>query len=98
MELKDIKKICKEIVDLIHEGNKGLIYRKYDTLLEWFGMTSKRNFDILKKVDYQLRKHNVTIWVGAEQLNSVSELNRGETITFRLNGSSNESNGFANAG
>ncbi len=98
MELKDIKEICKEIVDLIHEGNKGLIYRKYDTFLEWFGMTSKRNFDTLKKVDYQLKKHSVTVWVGTEQLNSVSELNRGETITFRLNGDGNESNGFANAG
>lgn len=98
MELKDIKDICKEIVDLIHEGNKGLIYRKYDTFLEWFGMTSKRNFEILKKVDYQLKKHSVTIWVGTEQLNSVSELNRGETITFRLNGTANENNGFANAG
>lgn len=98
MELKEIKEIINWIADEIRETGKGLIYRKYDTFLEWLGMTGKRNFDILNKVDYQLKKHGITLWIGTEQLNSVSDFNRGETITFRLNGTANENNGFATAG
>jgi superfamily II DNA or RNA helicase len=91
MELKDIKQTCKEIVELINESDRGLIYRNYQTFLDWFGMTNRRNFDLLKKVDYQLRKHDITLWVGKEQLTSVSDFKRGETITFRLDGASTNS-------
>jgi ATP-dependent helicase IRC3 len=98
MELKDIKQICKEIVDLINANNKGLIYRNYDTFLNWFGMTNKRNFEILKKVDRQLKNHNVTLWIGKEQLKSVVDFKRGETITFRINGTANNETKFQNAG
>lgn len=102
MELKDIKQICKEIVELINESDRGLIYRNYQTFLDWFGMTNRRNFELLKKVDYQLRKQNITLWVGRQQLTSVSDFKRGETITFRLDGaganSGNEESKFAKEG
>lgn len=98
MELKEIKEITNWIADALNETGKGLIYRKYDTFLDWFGMTSKRNFDILKKVDYQLKKQNITLWCGNEQRFSVSEYSRGETITFRLNGEIESGNGFASTG
>lgn len=98
MELKEIKQTCKEIVDLINANNKGLIYRNYDTFLNWFGMTNKRNFEILNKVDRQLKNHNVTLWVGKEQLKSVADFKRGETITFRIEGTTNNEAKFQNAG
>ena len=98
MELKDIKETCKEIVELINESGRGLIYRNYETFLDWFGMTSRRNFDLLEKVDYQLKKHGVTVWVGREELTSVADFRRGETITFRLNGESSEESRFRNEG
>jgi len=84
MELKEIKQTCKEIVDLINNNDRGLIYRSYETFLDWFGMVNKRNFETLKKVDYQLKKEGITFWVGKEQLKSVAVFKRGKTITFRL--------------
>ena len=84
MELKDIKKICQEISALINNNDRRLIYRSYETFLDWFGMVNKRNFETLKKVDYQLKKEGISFWVGKEQLKSVADFNRGETITFRL--------------
>ena len=85
MEQREIMEHCKEIVQLLKESKRGLIYRNYDTFLDWFGMRNRRNFEILNQVDSQLKKEKVTIWCGQEQLNSVSDLNKGETITFRLN-------------
>lgn len=84
MELKDIKAQCKEIAELIGESKRDLIYRNYDTFLDLFGMSNRRNFELLKKVDYQLKKQNITLWSGKEQYASVSDFKRGETITFRL--------------
>jgi hypothetical protein len=56
MELRDIRQKCNEIFDLISKSERGLIYRNYETFLDWFGMTNRRNFELLKKVDYQLMK------------------------------------------
>ncbi len=84
MELKEIKTHCEEIAELLKESKRGMIYRNYETFLNWFEMSNRRNFDILKKVDSQLKKQNITLWCGKEEFNSVSEFNRGETITFRL--------------
>ena len=84
MELKEIKEHCKEIAELVKESKRGMIYRRYETFLDWFDMSNRRNFDILKKVDYQLKKQNITLWLGKEEYNSVSDFKRGETITFRL--------------
>lgn len=100
MELRDIKEIIKSIVDTINNRDKGLYYCNYETFLSWFEMTNKRNFETLKKVDYQLKKNGITVWVGRNQLTSVSEFRRGETITFRLDGaiSNNGENKFAKEG
>jgi superfamily II DNA or RNA helicase len=98
MELKDIKQTCKEIVELINSNDRGLIYRSYETFLDWFGMVNKRNFETLKKVDYQLKKEGITFWVGKEQLKSVADFKRGETITFRLAAPSNSGVKFQNTG
>jgi superfamily II DNA or RNA helicase len=98
MELREIKEITNEIAEVLRDSGKGLIYRKYDTFLDWFGMASKRNFDILKKVDYQLKKQNITLWCGNEQRFSVSEYSRGETITFRLNSEHQGGSDYANTG
>ena len=84
MELTDIKEICNSIFDKIQKKEKGQYNCKYDTFLGWFEMTSKRNFKILKKVDYQLKKNGITFWIGKSKLSSVSDFNRGETISFRL--------------
>ena len=96
MELKDIKDTCKEINDLINKSDRGLIYRSYETFLNWFNMTSRRNFDLLNKVDYQLKKHDITFWVGKKQLTSLADFKRGETITFRHTDSAE--NKFVNEG
>ena len=98
MELKDIKKICKEISTLINNNDRRLIYRSYETFLDWFRMINKKNSKVLKKVDYQLKKEGISFWVGKEQLKSVADFNRGETITFRLANPSNSEAKFQNTG
>jgi ATP-dependent helicase IRC3 len=84
MELKDIKEITNEIVNTLRESSKGLSYRKYDTFLEWFDMGYKRKREVLNKVDYQLKKHHITLWCGNEERFSVWDYSRGEIITFRF--------------
>lgn len=98
MELKDIEQTCKAIVDLISNNDRGLIYRSYETFLDWFGMVNKRNFETLKEVDYQLRKEGITFWLGKEQLKSVADFKRGKTITFRLAAPSNSEVKFQDTG
>jgi len=85
MELKEIKAHCKEIAELVIESKRGMIYRNYETFLKMFDMLNRRDREILKKVDYQLKKLNITLWCGKEEFKSVWDFNRGETITFRLN-------------
>jgi ATP-dependent helicase IRC3 len=98
MQLKEIKENTDWIAEELRQSAKGLFFRRYDTFLEWFGMTNKRKYEILDKVDYQLKKNAVTLWCGNEERFSVSNFNRGETITFRTNEATNGVNGFANAG
>jgi ATP-dependent helicase IRC3 len=88
MEPKEIKQICiEQIIEVVNSNNNGSIYRNYETFLDWFGMGKKRNFEVLKKVDSQLKRQKVTIWNGKEKLKSVSEFNRGDKITFKINDS-----------
>ena len=84
MELKEIKEIIEGIIEKINSRERNYYYCNYDTFLSWFQMSKKRNFEILKKVDYQLKKNGLTVWVYSDQLKSVLDFDRGDTITFRL--------------
>ncbi|NTV45934.1 MAG: DEAD/DEAH box helicase family protein, partial [Chlorobiales bacterium] len=46
-------------------------------------MENRRNFDVLKKFDYQFKKHGLTLWCGKEEVKSISFFKKGETVTFR---------------
>jgi len=85
MELKEIKEIIFSIKENIAKRNKGFYYCNYETFLSWFLMLNKRNIETLSKVDSQLKKNNITIWLGKEQLKSVIDFKRGQTITFKNN-------------
>ena len=67
----------------IHESKNDCTYRRYDTLLEMVGMASKRNFEVLDKIDYQFKNRNHDM-VRQRRKKSVADFTRGETITFRL--------------
>lgn len=84
MELKEIKQILsEEIISELQNNGKNLIYRKYETFLGWFGMEKRRNTEIVRQIDYQLRKNKISLWCGREERVSVYDFGRGETITFR---------------
>ena len=84
MELKEIKDHCKEIAKKVSERKRGLFHQKYEIFLKRFEMSNRRNFDVLKKVDDQLNKHDITFWCGKEEFNSVSDFKRGQSITFKF--------------
>ena len=98
MEPKEIKRTCLEIDDLINNSKRGLIYRDYETFLKMFGMLTRRNLKVFEKVNSQLKKLNVTFWVGKEQIKSILDFKRGEKITFRLKESIKEEGKFVNEG
>jgi len=56
MALKEIREIVKEILLDIEKNKLNLTYRKHEKFLERIGMSKKRNFKILSKFDYQLKK------------------------------------------
>jgi len=81
----DIKQTIKaNILEPIESSGKDFIYRKYETVLDWFGMRHRRNFEVLSTVDRALRKQKVTLWCAGEQFKSITNFNRGEVITFRM--------------
>lgn len=95
MELREIKLICEiQIFAPTKQSEKQFIFRRYDTFLDWFDMSKKRNTETLKKVDYQLKKNGISLWAGKEQRKSVLDFNRGETITFRFSDRENQQSGL----
>lgn len=84
MELKEIKEIVAEIMSDIEKNTHSLTYRKIETFLARIGMDKKRNFKILAKFDYQFNKNNLTLWCAKEQVKSISQFKKDETVTFRV--------------
>lgn len=81
----DIKQIIEaNIIDPIESSDVDFIYRRYATVLKWFQMDQRRNFETLSKVDRMLRQQKITLWYGREQYKSLMDFNRGETITFKV--------------
>lgn len=98
MELREIKEITSEIIELVSESANGLIFRKYDTFLAQFGMENRRDFEILKKVDRQFSKHHIKLWCGKAERTSVIDFVRGERITFRMGDIKDSDSGIAGDG
>jgi superfamily II DNA or RNA helicase len=83
MELKEIREIVSEILNDIEKNRYKLTYRKYETFFDRLGMLQRRNFPVLKRLDNQLKKHNITLWIGKEPVKKITFIPKGETITFR---------------
>ena len=83
MELKEIRKIVREIAEDIEKNKINYTYRSYDSFLDKIGMGKKRNFPILQRFDYQIKKHNLTMWLGKEKIYSLTEFKRGQTMVFK---------------
>jgi superfamily II DNA or RNA helicase len=83
MELKEVKEIVSEILSDIEKNKYRLTYRKYETFFGRLGMLQRRNFSVLKRLDNQLRKHSITLWIGKEPVKKIVFIPKGETITFR---------------
>ena len=83
MELKEIREIVSEILSDIEKNKNSLTYRKYETFFGRLGMLQRRNFSILKRIDSQLKKQNIALWVGGEPVKKTNFIPKGETITFR---------------
>jgi len=82
MSIKQI--IEANILELIESSEKDFIYRKYETVLGWFGMRQRRNLEKIAEIDRALQKQKITLWWEGERFNSLMEFNRGEVITFRI--------------
>jgi superfamily II DNA or RNA helicase len=83
MEIKEIREIVSEILTGIETNPSGLTYRKYETLFDRLGMLQRRNFSVLKRFDNQLKRQNITLWIGRYPVKKISDIPWGETITFR---------------
>lgn len=77
-------KISDFIIEPLKNTDNDFIYRRYNTFLDYFGMTKKRNFDVLNKVDKHLKEKNISIWNKNQEYDSVIDFKRGDTITFRV--------------
>jgi len=84
MEVREIKEIVADILENVRSNKHNLATRKYDTFLSLLGMEKRRNFEILKKFDYQFKKSNLTLWSGKEEIKQIGWFKKGETVTFRL--------------
>jgi len=84
MELKEIKEVVAEIISDIEKNTSNLTWWKYKNFLNHIGMGNRRNFDTLDLFDSEFKEKNITLWCGKEQLKSISNFERDETVTFRL--------------
>jgi ATP-dependent helicase IRC3 len=85
MELDEIKEICQDIVNRVIKSKNGAIHRNCQDFLDKFDMGYRRNFEILKKVENILKKNGITFWLGNEKISSLSDFEREDKITFKLN-------------
>ncbi|GHT67534.1 hypothetical protein FACS189452_05440 [Bacteroidia bacterium] len=84
MELKKIRALVANIRSDIEKNKFAWTFRKYDTFFGELGMLNKRGFFTLKRIDSQLKKHHITLWIGKEPIKNLKNVPKGETITFRL--------------
>lgn len=84
MELNEIREVVSQIIFDIEKNKFNLTYRKYETFLKQIGMAKRRNFKVLARFDYQFKKQNLTLWCGREEVKTISDFNKGETVTFRM--------------
>ena len=86
MELKEIRQIVTDIIIAIENNKFGYTYRGFDTFVIGAGNKTPRNVEILKKFDYQFKKHFLSLYCGKEQRKSIFDFSKDETVTFRENG------------
>ncbi|MCW5959119.1 MAG: DEAD/DEAH box helicase family protein [Pyrinomonadaceae bacterium] len=89
--------LSEKIVGKIENSRGGLIYRKYDTFLSWFGMEKRRNADLIDHLDDHLNKHKIRLWCGKEERKSANDFGRGETVTFRFDVGESPNNNMSKA-
>jgi len=92
MELDTLNDSIEILKGEIEKSPKKLKYFKYENFLERFGMKNRRNFEVLDKIDLQLKQNQITCWRGRDEMGHLNEFNRGETITFRMVQSEYEDN------
>ncbi len=86
MELKEIKAIVSGILASRDTNKHGYAYRNFETFVTGAGRKTPRNVEILKKFDYQFKKHQLILYRGKEQRKSILDFSKGEKVTFRKNG------------
>jgi len=86
MEIREIKEIVAEILSDIQKNTNALTYRKGFTFWDRIGMGNRKKTDLLIRFDRQFKNKRITLWRGSSEcLKSLTEFDRGETITFRYN-------------
>lgn len=86
MELKFIRQVVADIITAIENNKYGYTYRSFDTFVIGAGKKTPRNVEILKKFDYQFKKHFLTLHCGKEERKSIFDFSKDDTVTFRKNG------------
>ena len=79
-----INKIIDDIIDDINKNKSGQTSRKYNKFFGDLGMLKKRDFDKLQLIDKLLKKKRITLWRGKEQLQSLRDFRKKDTLMFRL--------------
>lgn len=79
-----IKDKCQEIVQLLNDSKNGMFYRKYKTVLKDFNL-KRRSKKVLDEVDQELKRNEISIWKNKEQMESIWDFSKTDTITFKMN-------------
>jgi ATP-dependent helicase IRC3 len=90
MHESDVEEVCQQLLADIEETKTKLIFRKYSVFLAHFNMANRRNSARIGLIDTFLQQQDVTVWCGREQRESVADFDREEWITFRLDGTGQE--------
>jgi ATP-dependent helicase IRC3 len=86
MELKEIKAIVSDIIRSIDNNKNDYTYRAFDNFVTGAGNRTPRNIELLKKFEYQFKKHGLTLHSGREERKTIFDITKQETVTFRKNG------------
>jgi hypothetical protein len=79
-----INSIVNNILQKIHTNKYELTRQNYATFYNQLGITKRKGFFLLQKIDKLLNKNKITLWSGKEQRKKLWDFHEGEIITFRL--------------
>ena len=85
MRLNQIRQIVREVKEKIEANEAKYAKQKCSLFLEKIGMQNKRNKKVLKRFDKQFMNNGIRFWMGKEEVNSLWDFEKDDTIVFKMN-------------